>query len=378
MLLEEAIFSQDVCNNKTCLESITHDLPKTNLNYEWDPRELHANFDETKTGDANLALRINDKRKLEHNDVLTKLKSCMIRINSKIEHEIRIQSRYTKNYINQVFKECETFINSEDISEKNVLNLKEEIFNNMEKYIMTNNTNRDKKVDLFIRFLIELEKHRIGIYKELFRAAYNKCTNISYMLPYNLNVFFQYEIMQLWNKQLKEIQNELDETQIFIKNVKILWDGHYFRIDDLQNLVEMDLQQVITKNGLHCEVYENKFNLIIDKLRQQPSEAKLKKVLDEAFKFLRNVDNMYTSQEKAEIVVVKKYLDNIKMEIGVLRPEIQRFLKTFQIDEYFDPKSQRPRASKTKIVVDPSEYLMNPDITLCKYKTYLLKNWMFG
>lgn len=166
-------------------------------------------------------------------------------------------------------------------------------------------------------------------------------------------------------------------------------------MEELQEIVNLDLENLQRKDREQAEVFvkiyllhlfttillqsaENKFNLVVDKLRQQPNEQQLKKTLDEAFKILNSLNAMYANHEKAELATVNKYLDYINIEIDILQTEIKRFLTRFVIDPFFDPKNQRKRASKTDLMEDPDDALVGNAVYYCQYEANLLKNWEFG
>lgn len=58
-----------------------------------------------------------------------------------------------------------------------------------------NTRNRNKKVELFISFLMGLERHRSEIFKGLFKEAYATLSETSYLLPYKLQEYFEYELL---------------------------------------------------------------------------------------------------------------------------------------------------------------------------------------
>lgn len=64
--------------------------------------------------------KILNKRKREHEDVLNRMQTCFLKVNVNIENEIRKQSRYIKQYLENIYEECEKRLMKECSLENNV------------------------------------------------------------------------------------------------------------------------------------------------------------------------------------------------------------------------------------------------------------------
>lgn len=64
--------------------------------------------------------KILNKRKREHEDVLNRMQTCFVKVNVNIENEIRKQSRYIKQYLENIYEECEKRLMKECSLENNV------------------------------------------------------------------------------------------------------------------------------------------------------------------------------------------------------------------------------------------------------------------
>lgn len=77
---------------------------------------------------------------------------------------------------------------------------------NTKQEIVTVHQNFKETVNTFYEFLQRTEKSRIRSYKYILKEAYNKLIEVSYMLPYDLQKFFEHELLvHLFSKLFRSL-----------------------------------------------------------------------------------------------------------------------------------------------------------------------------
>lgn len=68
-------------------------------------------------------------------------------------------------------------------------------FRDIKEEIIIRHQNFKDAINPFYEFLQQTEKSRIHSYKHILKDAYNKLIEVSYMLPYDLQKFFEHELL---------------------------------------------------------------------------------------------------------------------------------------------------------------------------------------
>nr|CAI5831979.1 unnamed protein product [Callosobruchus analis] len=171
-----------------------------------------------------------------------------------------------------------------------------------------------------------------------------------------------------WLKRMRTTLATLDDFRKMIKRYKIMDESEIQEFESEIYTPSVDELDIKVKKDLEkLQENEAKLNILIDKLRQGPSEKKLNKMVQEVYRILDGIKNAYGIHCNTEIQVVQKYRTMVECEIEVLQAEITRLLTVYPPDEDRDPKKQRGRGSQTEATkLDPDEALLWEAISLYK------------
>lgn len=154
------------------------------------------------------------KRQQEHEKAIQKMKDKMTEVNVSIEVKIRLESEAVKKAFENIEIDVEKSVANISIDKSKVVKytrtrlfavLKKQMFQLMEvdvstfqrtlKEIHSIFLNYQNRLSNFHDYLRELERSRSEAYKEILREAYKKLHKISFMLPHELQEFFEKEIL---------------------------------------------------------------------------------------------------------------------------------------------------------------------------------------
>ncbi|XP_076258393.1 uncharacterized protein LOC143195271 isoform X2 [Rhynchophorus ferrugineus] len=185
-------------------------------------------------------------------------------------------------------------------------------------------------------------------------------------------------VQQIWNDLIKDMSKTVDHTYKFLIAGSTLFEKHFRRLTVLQLMVQKDISNVIIGNNRVLEMYGLKLNVLLDTLRQEPTEDKVNKTFEEIKKHLNSMDELCRTQFQAETTTTKKYTTYLDQALDILIAELNRFLVIYPPDMEKDPKIQRKRASRTSEMADPNEDLIPNQIWYCKFEVDAVTNWGFG
>ncbi|KAF7276431.1 hypothetical protein GWI33_010331, partial [Rhynchophorus ferrugineus] len=185
-------------------------------------------------------------------------------------------------------------------------------------------------------------------------------------------------VQQIWNDLIKDMSKTVDHTYKFLIAGSTLFEKHFRRLTVLQLMVQKDISNVIIGNNRVLEMYGLKLNVLLDTLRQEPTEDKVNKTFEEIKKHLNSMDELCRTQFQAETTTTKKYKTYLDQALDILIAELNRFLVIYPPDMEKDPKIQRKRASRTSEMADPNEDLIPNQIWYCKFEVDAVTNWGFG
>lgn len=96
------------------------------------------------------------------------------------------------------------------------------------------------------------------------------------------------DLLELWTQHTDHMTNNLKDSFDFLKDLSGLWNGHFERLKDTKFIVKANLGSLMNKNDQVLLVHDKKLNLLVDKLRQESTEAKLDKNLADISKDLND------------------------------------------------------------------------------------------
>nr|CAH7739202.1 unnamed protein product [Callosobruchus chinensis] len=230
-------------------------------------------------------------------------------------------------------------------------------------------------VILFNRFFTELDDFRMVIkrYKIMDESEIQEFESEIYTPTVDeLDIRLKKDLENLqtvWGRAIEKMKETIDVTYGFLKGAACLWDKHFRRIREAQFLVLQDVENMVEVNNLSIGENEAKLNILLDKLRQGPSEKKLNKLVQEVYRILDGIKDAYGVHCNTEIQVVQKYRAMVEFEIEVLLAEITRLLTVYPPDEDRDPKKQRGRGSQIEThKMDPDEALLPMQMLYCIFQ----------
>uniref|UniRef100_A0A6P7GM02 Uncharacterized protein LOC114339768 n=1 Tax=Diabrotica virgifera virgifera TaxID=50390 RepID=A0A6P7GM02_DIAVI len=236
---------------------------------------------------------------------------------------------------------------------------------------------------LFHRFLDELDeiKHSMCIAGICHKKEIEdfKCEIYTPTVE-QLNIEYTHQLEELqnvWGHSIDEMTDTINETYAFLTAAACLWDQHFIRVKELQDVVLKDIEETIRKNGHLTDTYEASLNIEIEKLMEGSNEKDLSNALNNIYNILDKMELSYKTQSINEMEVVNKYKNMMNVGIEVLMAEVKRFLDVHPPDFEMDPKIQRRRASQITFY-EIEEPILPIQILYCVFQVAAVKNWMFG
>ncbi|KAK9680535.1 protein of unknown function (DUF4455) [Popillia japonica] len=93
-------------------------------------------------------------------------------------------------------------------------------------------------------------------------------------------------LQDLWTESKRELELCLDDALLFLKHFSDIWSIHFYRVNQIKDLISQDLKRVMTEGFLLVCEDETKINIKIDSLRQECNEQNLDQELDNVSKCL--------------------------------------------------------------------------------------------
>ncbi|XP_050498233.1 uncharacterized protein LOC126879219 isoform X3 [Diabrotica virgifera virgifera] len=196
---------------------------------------------------------------------------------------------------------------------------------------------------LFHRFLDELDeiKHSMCIAGICHKKEIEdfKCEIYTPTVE-QLNIEYTHQLEELqnvWGHSIDEMTDTINETYAFLTAAACLWDQHFIRVKELQDVVLKDIEETIRKNGHLTDTYEASLNIEIEKLMEGSNEKDLSNALN-------NIYNILDKMELSLWEAIDQYFTTGRQEIEKRTEEWIEIQKQ-KIKERYDTKIafHRPR-----------------------------------
>ncbi|XP_060526983.1 uncharacterized protein LOC132702408 [Cylas formicarius] len=170
---------------------------------------------------------------------------------------------------------------------------------------------------------------------------------------------------KVWEAALADMEGIIEDGCRFLAAALELWQHDFERVQVMQSLVLRDIDETMRWNDALAQSHEPELNILIDTLREESSREELDGIMERIFAFLRQIEDRYAAQHRAECDVAKKYDALAEVEGNVVRHEIVRFLLVYE--SYTVRKED-----------DHDDAVLPNQMLYCKFQVGALKNWQFG
>ncbi|XP_045483743.1 uncharacterized protein LOC123689003 isoform X2 [Harmonia axyridis] len=188
---------RDICRDKSCLDTDIRLPPihrTESQNAAWDIKCLGVPQGIDNKPLLSIA-RVNNRRREKHEYIIKEMDLRMNDLNEVIEQEIRQQADNVKLNIHMVKDSVEQIMST--IKEKTNVSLNKTLSTRMQEIIKQLNDNRLSKINSFCDFARSLERHRSERFKLILRNAYKEMHDNMYLMPYEIQKFFEKKIQHL-------------------------------------------------------------------------------------------------------------------------------------------------------------------------------------
>ncbi|XP_031358116.1 uncharacterized protein LOC116181827 [Photinus pyralis] len=197
-----------------------------------------------------------------------------------------------------------------------------------------------------------------------------------------------------WELVTTKLRNILQITYTFLRLSSGIWDRHFDRVNELRNIILKEVHAQVQSNDKWQNNCEIELTMVLDTLRQAPSESKLNVALTEVFKKLDILANNYKEHYVTEIKIVEKYENLTLIEANLLIAELGEILYQFpkeasqrsrEVSAYSELKKDATPKEEDGEDGDEKE-MVNSTFTnfivqrmkQCEYQVGAVQNWMYG
>ncbi|KAF5270153.1 hypothetical protein FQR65_LT17879 [Abscondita terminalis] len=172
---------------------------------------------------------LNAKQKERHDAITQEVSNRCKIINEEIEIQIRLNSELLKQTLYGNENKLFDFLKQIDYPDDELIKLDESNFEAISKNVMVILELNRSLIDEFYYFLIELEKERTYKYKNVLKYEYSELHKISYLVPYELQKYFGFKI--------------LNYNQILLNDLRYYADLHKSLLIQVENKNRLCMQQ---------------------------------------------------------------------------------------------------------------------------------------
>ncbi|XP_074871431.1 coiled-coil domain-containing protein 180 [Carettochelys insculpta] len=152
----------------------------------------------------------------------------------------------------------------------------------------------------------------------------------------------------------KCVEQDCKDLYKYFQQVIVLWDEHQLKLSQQENELHVKLNECRRKHENLNQIRETNLDIVLDKLRTQSSEKKLRNFLEKAFTSLDFIKSGYEAFHQDLVKIVTSYPETILMELISYSASIGQYFGVKEVYKQALP-GEVGSAFEEQVLVEDSE-----------------------